>query len=243
MRLGYCFSGKEGLVKMAEDIVASTVSVAQFYPGSPQSYFPTARDEGELDALLAVDVDKYVHLNFFVNLAVDKGVHRKSLFENLKFVEAVGAKGLIVHMGANEDVEAGMEASIKNLEGFDKILIENMCGGERLSTEKLFELVDKIGAGFCFDTAHAYGEGIGYSDIVNILTTKNIDLVHLNNPSRDVGLGSGRDKHNCSLFEGVFDTPSVLQMASICARRNIPMVLETGDEVEDYNKILAMLGD
>lgn len=241
INLGYCFGVEDGkLIKTVEAIKAAGVNVAQFYAGKERSYFPGAFSDEDLDKMAKLKkVKKYVHLNFLVNIGVAKGVHRKSLHENLKFVDRIKAEGLIVHVGTNDDSAACIVAMAENLEGLtDKVYLENMCGGARIDIVQTLEFRKAHNTKFCFDTAHAFGGGMILDDILYVIENEAPDLVHLNNPDKSVVRGSGLDRHNCSIYNGALADDDMDEIIAACCDRGIPMVLETGNQEQDYWDIL-----
>jgi len=185
-------------------------------------------------------VDVFIHFNLLVNLSVDKKVHIKSLYEYLLACDVFNAKGLVVHVGSNENSEDGFDNSVKNLMSFKgnhKILLENMCGGHRMNMYDMLRLRDKVGVGLCFDTAHAWGAGIDVVGCIEFIEKYIPQLVHLNNPDKAVVLGSGRDLHSNSLFNGVFSKEEVFNIINVCSKNNVPMVLENKFYIEDLEFI------
>ncbi|NPV13106.1 MAG: TIM barrel protein [Ignavibacteria bacterium] len=253
MKIGYHISISGGLVKTASNIVNKKMTAVQIFPGSPKSYFPgTKYTEADFNAMKKLNIPVFVHSNYFINLADDKPVIPKSIEENLKFCDKIGASGLVIHMGSNKSIVNGMALTQMNIynayQRFEKsvggrpntrMLIETTTeGGNRLKFDKIIEFIDKYEndylIGMCFDTAHMYAAG--YDVIKYIEKYKSyINLVHLNNPSSNVEFGKHKDQHDVSLFDETakFTKTEIENIINLCKLYNIPMIMETGDMEND----------
>jgi deoxyribonuclease IV len=122
MKLGYHVSIAGGLSKAVQTARQENLTALQIFPGSPRNYFPSNHTEDNLQAMRDLAIPKFVHINYFVNLAADKPMIPKSLAQNLEFCELIQAEGLVVHMGSNKNIEEGMAISIKNIqEAYERI--------------------------------------------------------------------------------------------------------------------------
>lgn len=251
MKIGYHISISKGLTQTAKNIIKEKMTAVQIFPGSPKSYFPgTKHTDADFKAMQNLNIPKFVHINYFVNLANDTPVIPKSISENLAFADNIGATGLVIHMGSNKDTNKGMNLTIFNITeaiakfkntngGFEpktKILIETTSeGGNRLKFDKILELVDKYGVqlniGMTYDTAHMYAAG---RDVVKDIEKYHglIDLIHLNNPSPIVEFGKHKDQHDVSLFDETakFTKIEMENIINLCKLYDIPMVMENSDD-------------
>ncbi|WP_410637654.1 deoxyribonuclease IV [Amycolatopsis sp. lyj-346] len=218
--------------------------VVQFFLSDPQGWkAPKPHPQGE--AIAADPVEVFIHSPYLINVAsLNNKIRipsRKNVTQHANGAAAIGAKGLIVHgghVGANDDVEAGLDNWRKLFEreqekgGFKvPILIENTAGGENAITRdldviaRLWDKVGEFGAGFCLDTCHAFAAGWDLSTAVEKVKaiTGRIDLVHLNN-SRDE-FGSTRDRHaNVVRGDGTIDPEALVGVAR---EAGAPVVVET----------------
>ena len=248
MKIGYHLSMSKGLKVTADEAKLHKLGAVQIFPGSPRSYFPSNHTNENIQAMKHLNIPKFVHINYYVNLASDKAVLPKSLAENLNFCDAIGSSGLVIHMGSNKDREEGIKNTLYNLKrayqktnAKTRILIESTAeGGNRLNLNDIIEFIDnnpELNLGMCFDTCHAYSAGYSSKDIVNLIGEhhKIIGLVHLNNPNPEVEIGKHLDRHNISLFDkdGKFSKIEIENMMSISNLHKIPMILETGDYMEN----------
>lgn len=253
MKIGYHISINGGLVKTASNIVNEKMTAVQIFPGSPKSYFPgTKFTAADFKAMMDLTIPKFVHSNYFINLANDTAVIPKSIEENLIFCDKIGATGLVIHMGSNKSIEQGMSLTLMNIQDayarFEKsvggkpntrILIETTAeGGNRLKFDKIVEFIQKYEndflIGMCYDTAHMYAAGYNVIEHIEKYHTL-IDLVHLNNPSPIVEFGKHKDQHDVSLFDknAKFSAVEIENIINLCKLYNITMIMETGDMQND----------
>lgn len=194
----------------------------------------------------ARDLRLLVHARYLPYLAADEGKKRRATIEllrrELRLSAALGAEGLIVHVGAfseNGDARRGLglfcEALREAWEGSERrvpILVENVPGGGRRlggSFEDLASvLADSPAAGVCLDTAHAYAFGYdlareprAFVDEARAKLDGRILALHLNDTQAPHG--SNRENH-CdwgegslapaveALFEGFDGLPAIVEV-------------------------------
>jgi len=219
--------------------------VVQFFLSDPQGW-KKPKPHPQTDALLAADLEVFVHAPYMINIAsLNNKIRipsRKNVIQHAEAAATVGAKGLIVHGGhvtKGEDPAEGFANWRKFFErqvaegGFAvPVLIENTAGGDNAmartfdSLKMLWDAVGEFGAGFCLDTCHAFAAGedlVGIVERVKAITGR-IDLVHLNS-SRDE-FGSSRDRHD-NIKTGTIDAD---QLVAVAASAGCPVVVETPDE-------------
>jgi deoxyribonuclease-4 len=250
MKIGYHISISKGLSEAAKNVIKEKMTAVQIFPGSPRTYFPGK--VSDFESFKTLNVPKFVHINYLVNLADSKPVIFKSIAENLKFSEQVESCGLVIHMGSNPNKEQGMKNTVDNINnaieilGYKpttKILIETTSeGGNRLKWNDILELKKLMpNIGVCVDTCHLYSAGYSHNQIIEIIEKYNdvIDLIHLNNPSPNVEMGNHKDQHDISLFDvkGKFSNIEIENFISVCNLYKIPMILETGQLKNDFDLI------
>ena len=238
------------------EATARDAELIQFFLADPQGW-KKPKPRADAAALIASDLDIYIHAPYIVNLASTNNririPSRNLLVQHADAAAAIGAKGLIVHGGhvtKDDDPAVGFEnwrkAFIQQREkgGYaTQILVENTAGGDHAIArrfDRLARLWDAIGEfepGFCLDTCHAHAGGEELLDIVDRVTaiTGRIDLVHAND-SKD-GFDSGRDRHE-NLGKGEID-PDLL-VATIAAA-GAPVVCETPGGAEGQGSDIAFL--
>lgn len=206
----------------------------QMFVGPPQSWKqpPPRPDAQELrDSRLPI----FVHAPYLINVASPNNririPSRKILAQTLERAEEVGAAALIVHAGhAEDDLGKGFFRWRKCLEEIEspvRILIENTAGGSHAigrrvdDIARLWDELEGLDVGFCFDTCHAHAAGEELSDVVERLldATGGIDVVHANS-SRDEA-GTGADRH-AGFADGKIDRE---QIAEMVAAAHAPVVI------------------
>lgn len=230
------------------EAAARGAEIAQISLGDPQSWKGPFLDyEGGPSALRAAaeaaGLALVVHAPFVINVASTNNrirvPSRRLLQKHVDMAAELGAIGVVVHGGhvtAKDDPEAGYANWAKAVDGLDAavpVLIENTAGGQHAMTRRLESLdrlwtalgaVDADGrVGFCLDTCHAHGAGLGLDGLVERVRaiTGRIDLVHAND-SRDEP-GTGADRH-ANLGRGRADAEAI---AHIVATAGAPAVVET----------------
>ncbi|QTR05863.1 deoxyribonuclease IV, partial [Saccharothrix algeriensis] len=224
---------------------ARGAEVVQFFLADPQGW-KAPQPHPRADALLASDLDVFVHAPYVANVAsLNNRIRipsRKLVLQHATAAAGVGAKGLVVHGGhvaKGDDPADGIANWRKMFErqaadgGFAvPVLIENTAGGDNAMARsfdvlaRLWDAVGGFGAGFCLDTCHAFAAGedlVGVVDRVKAITGR-IDLVHLNS-SRDP-FGSARDRH-ANIATGTVDPG---QLVAVAAAAGAPVLVETPDE-------------
>jgi deoxyribonuclease IV len=238
MRIGAHVDPAEPLA----EATARGADLVQFFLTDPQAW-TDPKDRPDAEALIAADVDIYIHAPYRINVASSNNririPSRKLLFSHATGAAKVGAKGLIVHGGHVESTD-GLEAGFDNWRktfayaakegGFaTPVLIENTAGGDNACARrfdalaKLWDAIGEYEVGFCLDTCHAHAGGEDLLDIVERVKaiTGRIDLIHANN-SRD-GFDSGRDRHD-NLAAGEIDPELIV---AVIRAAGAPALVET----------------
>ena len=237
----------------AADIGAEAV---QFFMGDPQGW-KKPPPHPHADALLATELDIYIHAPYLVNVASTNNKiripSRKILAQHATAAAGIGAKGLIVHGGhvnKADDPAKGFDNWRKCIDGLEMpvpLLIENTAGGNRAMARGLERLEQLWGAvleadggdtvGFCLDTCHAFAGGEPLEGIVERARaiTGRIDLVHAND-SRDA-FDSGADRH-ANLGQGSLDAG---ELADVVRAAGAPVVVETPGGAAEQGADIAWL--
>lgn len=189
------------------------------------------------------------HCSYLLNFAKPNADWAlKSLIDDLKGVEMLGGKGVVLHVGKSLEISY-MEAFdflIKNLkkvleetDGLKaKIILENTAGqGTEMgrSFEELFAIYDALSKaariGFCLDTCHSWAWGYDWTkplavfkDLDRILGLRNLDLIHFNDAMK--GRGSRVDRH-ANLGDGEIGEENLEKIIKFAGQNSIPLILET----------------
>jgi deoxyribonuclease IV len=255
MRIGAHVESGDPLAEAA----ARKAEVVQFFLSDPKE-FKAPQPRADAQALLASDLEIFIHAPYRVNVATTNNririPSRKLIQQHANAAGALGASGLIVHGGhldKGEDLAIGIDNWRKALERHEDsgvpILIENTAGGDNAiarrfdALARLWDVVGEFGVGFCLDTCHAHAGG---EDLLNIVDrvkaiTGRIDLVHANG-SRDP-FDSGRDRHDNLLGK---DEPGMIDpklVAAVVRAAGAPAVVETPGGAEGQAADIAYLRD
>lgn len=217
---------------------ARRADCVQLFLSNPQGWRkPAPRDDAE--RLRSADLPIYVHAPYLVNVASPNNKvrvpSRRILQETCDAAADIGAEAVIVHgghVGEECPVEDGLENWRKALERVETdvpILIENTAGGQHAMARhvetiaRLWEALDGLDPGFCFDTCHAHAAGEPLEDVIErtLAAVGRIDLVHAND-SKDES-GSGRDRHQ-NLGAGEIGEEALVRMV---AQAGAPVICET----------------
>jgi deoxyribonuclease-4 len=247
-------------VDSADPLAAAAVrnaEVVQFFLTNPQGY-AAPQPRADADALIAAEVDIYIHSPYLVNVATPNNririPSRKLLLQHARAAKEIGAKGLIVHgghVGKGTDIAVGVDnwrktfAYVADNGGFPlPILIENTAGGDNAlarrfdALARLWEVIGEYGVGFCLDTCHAHAGGedlLGIVDRVKAITGR-LDLIHAND-SRDT-FDSGADRH-ANLGHGQIDQDLIV---AVLRAAGAPAVVETPAEGQAADIALLRAG-
>lgn len=182
--IGGHVSAAGGLYTVFERARAIGAECIQMFGASPRAWlarkplkkeadlFKAARQRSNVQAV-------YLHAAYLVNLAspvqdlVTKSI--KCLSDHLRIADAIGAEGLIFHIGSGKELpkeEALLKAAdamkviLKEVPGRTQLIIENAAGGGQkigANAKDIGTLMKMIGSSrvkVCFDTAHAFEAGL-----------------------------------------------------------------------------------
>ncbi|MGC9610928.1 MAG: deoxyribonuclease IV [Minisyncoccia bacterium] len=121
----------------------------------------------------------FLHASYLINLGSPKKslaeISAKNLSAHLKIAEALGAAGLIFHIGSSAGMDKEkslaqviffMKKILVDVPGKSFLVMENAAGGgEKIgkNAEELGLILKKVGSGrvkVCMDTAHAFESGV-----------------------------------------------------------------------------------
>lgn len=258
MLIGAHVSTAGGLYMAAQNANRIGAQAFQFFGASPRQWQAKIPEKTEIEKYQA-EMKKYklgpvfLHAAYLVNLASpDEIIRAKSLLSltaHLKIAEAIGAEGLIFHIGSGKEVpkdEAmnhvveGVKKVLKDVSGQTKIILENSAGGgQKLgsSAKEVGQLLEKINsprARICFDTAHAFEAGIieSYSpeNIKKLFDEwgrevglENLATLHVNDSK--TAFNSHNDRHE-NLGEGLIGLTGFKNLAREKRINNLPWLLE-----------------
>ena len=268
-KLGIHLATGPGLIKAAERAVEIGAAGLQLFTGNPTGWKRPAELSPKVDAFRAryraLGLGPLsIHGAYLSNLATpDPAVHAKTLemlTYELTVAPAYGAFAVNVHIGSHRgagDTQgiANVVETIKTVlarvpDNGVRLVLENGAGaGDGIgdSLEQLADIADGLASvgvpdhrvGFCLDTAHLQGAGIGLGDdegVARLLATfdariglPRLAMLHFNDSN--VELGSRRDYHE-HLGIGKVGSRALSALLREPRLADVPFYLETPTENE-----------
>lgn len=233
----------------------------QIFASSPGAWKPpvlTVRNTEDLMRARAThEVDPLViHAIYLINLAsADPELVRRSirsLVATLEAAEAMGAAGVVTHIGSHGgrgfesvagQVAAGFSEIVERATGSVPLLLENSAGAGGIigsQMEELGDLLDRAGRhprlGIALDTAHLAGAGWDFAhagesscladEVDRTVGLDRLAVVHANDSA--VPVGSRRDRH-ANIGEGHIGLPGFRHLLEEPRLRVVPWIMETPD--------------
>ena len=195
----------------------------------------------------------FLHAPYLINLASPElEMRRKSselLMGHLNIAEAIGAEGVIVHIGSGKEMpKAEAEQAVvqevrtilKSVSGRSKVILENSAGGgQKLGStlKELGRLLDQINeerVGACFDSAHAFEAGVVVNydpesvaklaeDISKTLSWERLTVIHANDSKTT--WNSHHDRHE-NIGQGYIGRDGFVNLLRHPQFRSLPWLLE-----------------
>lgn len=202
----------------------------------------------------------FVHTSYLINLAAMKtDVLEKSvslLIQEMDLADALGAEYVVLHTGSASQDEpenarrraVGALRQVARVKGWQaKLLLENTAGERGDISSHIADIAGMINAvdsplmgGMCLDSCHAFAAGYDFGsetaldamieEIIRLLGTDAVKLIHLNDSRK--GLGAGVDRHE-HLGEGGIGLEALGRLVNHPALAKVPLVLETPKKTEE----------
>ena len=260
-------NGFEAIGKQALSIGANTF---QFFTRNPRGGSARKIEQSDVDKLLGIMKENnfsqiLAHAPYTMNLCSSKAETRKfaleTLIDDLLRMEKLPNNLYNFHPGSHtgQGIETGISQIIDALnkamfnDMTTTVLLETMAGkgteiGSRFEELKAIingvEHKEKIG--ICLDTCHIFDAGY---DIVNeldnvlaefdrIIGIKYLKALHLNDSMNY--LGCHKDRHQ-RIGEGAIGVETFEKIINHKLLKNLPMFLETPNEIEGYEKEILLL--
>jgi len=270
MIIGAHFSIAKGFLGALKDAVNTGANTAQIFSKNPMAAKYRLVHEDEAKEISEWnDREKikkiFIHASYLINASRpmdEKDFAFRSLFEDIKNIDALGGEGVILHMGKSVDIgEAKAEETfIKNIRNLAektkdlraKIIIENTAGaGTELGFhfEDIGRILKKIGFSdkvkMCLDTAHSFGAGYDWRNeeetkknlkkLDELIGIENIACVHLNDSKKI--LDSRADRH-ADIGEGEIGEAGLRNFVKTILKMkdDVPFILETPGEKVSYEE-------
>lgn len=268
--IGCHLSASKGFLAMGKQAVKLGANTFQFFTRNPRGGVAKAIDEKDIEAYLEFAEENGIgtivaHAPYTLNACAAtpeiRKFARETMADDLRRMEYIPGNVYNFHPGSHvkQGVEAGIEYIAEMLNEIltkdmtTTVLLETMAGkGSEIGRtfEELKMIMDKVELseklGVCLDTCHIFDGGY---DIVNDLdgVIKNFDeviglerlkAIHLND-SKNI-MGSHKDRHE-KIGEGNIGSEALIKVINHPAFANLPINLETPNELDGYAKEIEFL--
>lgn len=270
LQIGCHLSSSKGFLNMGKEIVKLGGNTFQFFTRNPRGGAAKPIDEKDIEAFKTFAKENNIniilaHAPYTLNAcSADADVRNfaKQVFaDDLKRMEYIPGNMYNFHPGSHvkQGVDTGIEYIAQMLnEVLDKnqhtkVLLETMAGkGTEIgrSFEELQMIIEKVELnnklGICLDTCHIYDAQYNIVDNLNgvideldkVIGLDRLCAIHLNDSKNP--FASNKDRHEL-IGKGYIGIDTFNNIVSNEKLRNIPMYLETPNDMEGYAKEIAML--
>ena len=270
LQIGCHLSSSKGFLNMGKEIVKLGGNTFQFFTRNPRGGAAKPIDEKDIEAFKTFAKENNIniilaHAPYTLNAcSADADVRNfaKQVFaDDLKRMEYIPGNMYNFHPGSHvkQGVDIGIEYIAQMLnEVLDKnqhtkVLLETMAGkGTEIgrSFEELQMIIEKVELnnklGICLDTCHIYDAQYNIVDNLNgvideldkVIGLDRLCAIHLNDSKNP--FASHKDRHEL-IGKGYIGIDTFNNIVSNEKLRNIPMYLETPNDMEGYAKEIAML--
>ncbi len=246
--------GLSNAVSNAQKIGAQTI---QIFGASPRQWAAKQPSPEEIakykTALAAIGLGPvFLHAAYLVNLGSPAAPLRQksvqSLTAHLKIASAIGAAGLIFHVGSSKGASpeksvqfiiAGIKQVLKNVPGRSKLILENDAGGgakvgDLKQIGQIIKTVKSPRLSVCYDTAHGFESGLideytpakinsFLKEFNRHIGLRHLLVLHVNDSK--TAAGSHHDRH-ANIGEGLIGLSGFRHLAQTPALRRLPWILE-----------------
>lgn len=270
LKIGCHLSASKGFCHMGKEILSIGGNTFQFFTRNPRGGAAKAIDEEDVKKFRALCSEQGIgvilaHAPYTLNACSADERTREFAFEvmsdDLMRMEYVPGNLYNFHPGSH--VGQGVEKGIEYIAGLlnqvlkttqtTTVLLETMAGkGSEIgrSFEELREILDRVKLsekmGVCLDTCHVYDAGY---DIVNnlegvlakfddVIGLDRLKAIHINDSKNP--FESHKDRHE-KIGEGTIGVEAMKRIINHPALSHLPFYLETPNELEGYEKEIALL--
>ena len=270
LNIGCHLSTTKGFKNMGVEALKIGANTFQFFTRNPRGGKAKEIDVKDIEELLEIIRDNkfskvLAHAPYTLNACSADEITREFAIDTMKDdllrMEYLPNNLYNFHPGSH--VKQGVEIGIKYIsdmlndvlkpEQTTKVLLETMSGkGTEVgrSFEEIAEIISKVELkdhlGVCLDTCHIYDAGY---DIVNdldgvldefdkIIGLERLCAIHLNDSKNP--FKSHKDRHE-KIGEGFIGIEAISKIINHPKLKNIPFFLETPNELEGYEKEIALL--
>lgn len=269
-RIGPHVSYSKGFLNMAETASSIGANTFQYFMRNPRGARAKAIDEKDLEEFKKFIEENNMgpiltHAPYTMNLASKTERTREIahiiLEDDLKKMEMLPGNLYNLHPGSHvgQGVEEGTRLIVEALDSVlwddmnTKVLLETMAGKGTEIGRSFEELRDIISASkygdniyVCLDTCHIFEAGY---DIVNnldgvleefdnVIGLEKLKAIHINDSKNP--LGARKDRHE-KIGEGTLGIETFERIVNHPVLQNIPMYLETPNELDGYEHEIKIL--
>ncbi|MCD7973002.1 MAG: deoxyribonuclease IV [Candidatus Azobacteroides sp.] len=270
INIGCHLSLSKGYHAMGKEAVKINANTFQFFTRNPRGGSGKEIVQEDADAL-AECIKQHAfapilaHAPYTLNLCSanpdTRKFAREMMADDLKRLDKLPCSLYNFHPGSHtgQGVETGIRQIVEALnmvlcaEQTTFVLLETMAGkGSEIgcSFEELRQILDGVELeekmGVCFDTCHVYDAGYDIVDHLEdvleefdrIVGLNRLKAVHLNDSMHP--MGSHKDRH-AKIGEGTIGLEAIIRIVTHSALKHLPFLLETPNEVDGYEKEIALL--
>ncbi len=269
-KIGCHLSASKGYEHMAEESHQIGANTFQFFTRNPRGGSAKDIDEEDIKRFLEKSKEYGIevilaHAPYTLNCAsADESIRtfaKNTMKDDIRRMEYTPGNLYNFHPGSHvgQGVELGIEYIIQALnevltkEQTTIVLLETMAGkGSEIGSkfEEIRKIIDGVNLkeklGVCLDTCHVSDGGY---DIVNnldevleefdkIIGLDRLKAIHINDSKNE--LGAHKDRHE-KIGEGTIGTEAFERIINHPKLRNLPFYLETPNELDGYEKEIALL--
>lgn len=270
LRIGPHVSYSKGFLNMAKTASSIGANTFQYFMRNPRGARAKAIDEKDLEEFKKFIEENNMgpiltHAPYTMNLASKTEGTREIahiiLEDDLQKMEMLPGNLYNLHPGSHvgQGVEEGTRLIVEALDSVlwdgmnTKVLLETMAGkGTEIgrSFEEIRDIIDRSKFGdniyVCLDTCHIFEAGY---DIVNdldgvleefdkVVGLHKLQAIHINDSKNP--LGARKDRHE-KIGEGSLGIETFERIVNHPVLQNIPMYLETPNELDGYEKEITIL--
>lgn len=270
LNIGCHLSVSKGYLNMGKTALSINANTFAFFTRNPRGGKAKALDTNDAEALVSFMNENgfarfVAHSPYTLNAcSANESIRelaKNMMAEDLKTLEYLGGNYYNFHPGSH--VGQGIETGINQIsemlnnvlfpEQTTTVLLETMAGkGSEVGSrfEELKQIIDQTDLneklGVCLDTCHVYDAGY---DIVNnldavldtfdkIIGINRLKALHINDSLNPIA--SHKDRH-AKIGEGHIGIAAFERIINHKYLKNLPMILETPNVLDGYQKEIALL--
>lgn len=270
LRIGCHLSSSKGYLAMAKTAKSIGANTFQFFTRNPRGGAAKDLDPNDIAAFLKYSEEHDIknilaHAPYTLNAAAkDERIRdfaRMTMRDDINRLEQTPGNMYNFHPGSHvgQGVEHGIELIVDILNDIitpdqtTTILLETMAGkGSEIGGKfsELRTIIDKVNIpekiGVCLDTCHIFDGGYNIvenleetlSDFDKVIGLSKLRAIHINDSLH--GFESHKDRH-AKIGEGYIGLEGFDRIINHPALKNLPFFLETPNELDGYEKEIALL--